>query len=751
MKKLFFAMAMVATVVGCSTDTTTDLGTNVPVEGNLVTLEADVASRTQLAENGLAVLWSAGDKIGVYTESDVNAPFELKAECAGLSHGSFEGTLTGATVTSAYYPYSAEVGTSASSAAVTVAGTQLQSGNTPNIAAHDLAVASVDGINLTFHSKLAMLAVSFKNVEGSEIEGKTLQTVKVAASDKALSGKFSLDLADATKALTTTEGYQYVDLVYTDTPAISAEVKGWALVNPAIAADDELRIYVKADDVWYGYTVKAKAAIVAGKRYNFAIDAAQCKYVPALAWAYGGQGVLPRFTGVCPAVDKDGNVYTTVNGDKHLYKINKNGELVWKTELTDEVGTDYTKGSPSIDPSGNVIYIQNGKNAFHAINAADGSKKWTFSDFFAWSSATVAGTANAKTNRTAPAVGDTNVYLGNGGTTGTVLSINKETGKRVAYLASSTASHGGPSGGASDGLALYGGVVMAYSKYLCGFGVHQSLFDNPVHTDDVYGAYAPMTYMSRYSWNMNNDRGGVVGIEIDGKKCIAFMGLEKTSSGAYNWRVAANAIDALDTSYPDFSVKAHYYDYQFTLKNVMDNNNEGGLIVGPQNELIITNKKGGSENGGGVYGIQLGSTNQLLWKFNTTCDCVGGVAVDNAGNVHVHSDDTYYYIIKPNYETGGVTEIAKAHYRYLAADFGYIPVDVYGWSRAWTSLTIGMDGRIYIGCQYNINAGGNCGMLLCVQYGGSTGVGNTSWPMMYGNPYHTCTSYPELIEKLGEK
>ena len=748
MKKLFFAMAMVATVVGCSTDTTTDLGTNVPVEGNLVTLEADVASRTQLAENGLAVLWSAGDKIGVYTESDVNAPFELKAECAGLSHGSFEGTLTGATVTSAYYPYSAEVGTSASSAAVTVAGTQLQSGNTPNIAAHDLAVASVDGINLTFHSKLAMLAVSFKNVEGSEIEGKTLQTVKVAASDKALSGKFSLDLADATKALTTTEGYQYVDLVYTDTPAISAEVKGWALVNPAIAADDELRIYVKADDVWYGYTVKAKAAIVAGKRYNFAIDAAQCKYVPALAWAYGGQGVLPRFTGVCPAVDKDGNVYTTVNGDKHLYKINKNGELVWKTELSSSTTTN---ASPSIDPSGNVIYIQQGTNNFKAINAADGSVKWTFTDFFAYSSETEAGAKSAGANRVAAAVGDTNVYIGNSGTTGTLLTINKETGKRVSYLCRSTSNHNGPSGGTSAGLTLYGGVVTIFNKYGCAVGAHQSLLDAPQHTHSIYGPYVPITYEADYSWTMQNNKGGTVGLEIEGKKCIAFMGLEKTSSNTYNWRVAANAIDPYDTSFPDLSTDAHAYDYQYTLKGVYSSNDEQGLIVGPQNELIITNKKGGSENGGGVYGIQLGSTNKLLWKFNTTCDCVGGVAVDNAGNVHVHSDDTYYYIIKPNYETGGVTEIAKAHYRYLAADFGYIPVDVYGWSRAWTSLTIGMDGRIYIGCQYNINAGGNCGMLLCVQYGGSTGVGNTSWPMMYGNPYHTCTSYPELIEKLGGK
>lgn len=740
MKKFILSLAVVALAWGCATDETSDIQQLV---GDKTTIEAELASvRTHMAEDGFKVLWSKGDQIGVVLADATIVPFTLKEEFAGQSSGLFEGTLAeGAEVKSAIYPYSAS--------GVTIACEQSVASTSTDISAGDVAVATLVDGKLSFTSKVALFAVSFKNVEGSAIAGKKIQTVKVATNDKAISGAFTLDLANASAALTHTAGYQYVDLVYTDTPELSSELNGYLALNPNVATDDEIRVYVKADDVWYGYTTKAKADLVAGKRYNFAIDAAQCVYVPALVWAYGGAGVIPRFTGAVPAVDKDGNVYTTVNGDKHLYKIDKTGKLVWKVELT---SSDTVNSSATIDPSGNVIYINHGTNTFKAINANDGSTKWTFTDFFAYGSATAAGTPSASTSETATAVGDTNVYLGNGGTTGTILAINKETGKRVSYLTQSVSNLNGPTGGTKSGVALYGGVVTAFNKYCCAHGAHQSLFDSPQHNSDVYGPYVPMTYEADYSWNMNNDNGGCVGVEIDGKKCIAFMGLEKTSSDTYNWRVAANAIDPYDASFPDMSTAVHAYDYQYTLKGVNSSNAEAALTVGPQNELIITNKKGGGTNGGGVYGIQLGSTNKLLWSFkpDTDCDCVGGVVADKEGNIHIHSDDTYYYIVKPNYTNGSVTKLAKANYRYLAADFGYAKAGEYGWTRAWTSGTMGLDGKYYLGCQFNVTAGGNCGMLLCIEYGGTTGISETSsWPMHYGNPYHTCTSHPELLQKLG--
>ncbi len=744
MKKILLSLVVAAFAWACTTDDTT---TNTPqVGGETTTIDAEyVEVRTHMADDGFKVLWSQDDVIGVILSDDTVVPFTLIDEYAGKARGRFEGNLPeGAEIKGAVYPYS--------EAGVAIASEQSVATGSNDISKGDVATATYENGLLFFTTKVSMFAVSFKNIEGSMIEGKKIQTVKVAVSDKPLSGKFKYDLANPEAALTSTEGYQYADLVYTDAATLSAETKGFLMVYPNITKNSSIRIYVKADDVWYGYTTEAKADLVAGKRYNFAIDAASCKYVPALSWAWGGEGVIPRFTGVCPAVDKDGNTYVTVNAHNYLYKINKSGELVWKVKLTDETGSDYTKASPSIDPSGDVIYIQNGKNALFAINAADGSVKWKFTDFFAYGSATAAGTPNAKTNYTAVAVGDTNIYVGNGGTTGSIVVVNKETGKRVSYLSNSATDVGGPSGGSASGLALYGGVVMAYNKNIAAHGAHQSLLDNPVHNHSVYGAYTPMTFEAQYSWAFQNDRGGVVGLEIDGKPSVAFMGMEKTGAGATHWHIVARNITSLDTNYPDISARANNYDYKFRLDNVNSDNNEQGLIVGPQNELIITNKNGGSSNAGGVYGIQLGSAgNKLLWKFipDNECDCVGGVVVDNAGNVHVHSDDSYYYVIKPDYTTGGATKLAKVMYSELAGDFGFTTTGKYGWTRAWTSGTIGLDGKVYIGSQFNVKSGGNCGMLLCIEYGESTGVGNTSWPMMYGNPYHTCTSYPELLQKLG--
>ena len=481
MKKIILSLVVAAFAWACTTDDTT---TNTPqVGGETTTIEDEyVEARTHMADDGFKVLWSQDDKIGVILSDDTVVPFTLIDEYAGKARGRFEGTLPeGAEIKGAVYPYS--------EAGVTIEREQSVASTSTDISKGDVATATYENGVLLFTTKVSLFAVSFKNIEGSMIEGKKIQTVKVATSDKAVSGVFSADLTDASATLTSTEGYQYVDLVYTDTPTLSSELKGYLALNPNVVTDDDIRVYVKADNVWYGYTTKAKADLVAGKRYNFAIDAAQCIYVPALVWAYGGAGVLPRFTGVCPAVDKDGNVYATVNGDKHLHKIDKTGKLVWKVELTSSTTVN---SSPSIDPSGNVIYINHGTNTFKAINAADGSTKWTFTDFFAYGSETAAGTPSASTKETATAVGDTNVYLGNGGTTGTILAINKETGMRVSYLAASTSAHGGPSGGSSSGLALYGGVVTAFNKYCCAHGAHQSLFDTPQHTHEIYGPYVPI-------------------------------------------------------------------------------------------------------------------------------------------------------------------------------------------------------------------------------------------------------------------
>ena len=191
MKKFILSLAVVALALGCTVDETADINQSV---GDKTTIEAElVGVRTHMAEDGFKVLWSKGDQIGVVLADESIVPFTLQEEYAGKSIGCFEGVLPdGAEIKSAIYPYSAS--------GVTIACEQSVASTSTDISKGEVAVATLVDGKLNFTSKVALFAVSFKNIEGSMIAGKKIQTVKVATNDKAISGAFTLDLADTSAA-----------------------------------------------------------------------------------------------------------------------------------------------------------------------------------------------------------------------------------------------------------------------------------------------------------------------------------------------------------------------------------------------------------------------------------------------------------------------------------------------------------------------------------------------------------------------
>ena len=184
MKKFILSLAVVALAWGCATDGTEDIK---QLAGDKTVIEAELASvRTHIAEDGFKVLWSKGDKIGVVLADNSIVPFTLQDAYASKAVGCFEGTLAaGAEVKSAIYPYSAS--------GVTIAREQSVASTSTEIGSGDVAVATYENGKLNFTSKVALLAVSFKNIDGSPIAGKKIQTVKVATSACNLSGAFTLD------------------------------------------------------------------------------------------------------------------------------------------------------------------------------------------------------------------------------------------------------------------------------------------------------------------------------------------------------------------------------------------------------------------------------------------------------------------------------------------------------------------------------------------------------------------------------
>ena len=729
MRRFIYMVAMAAMVAGCAKDATTDGQTSTATDGNKTEITALFESvRTSLGEDGLEVLWRNGDRIGVYTDADTNVPFTLKPEFDGKREGLFEGTATdGAKVVAAYYPYDASAGDNAAQANVTVDATQYEGADGHDIADNDLAVASVgDDGTLLFRSKLAMLRLSFTNTASSEIGGKALESIRVSVAGRDLAGSFTLALDDPEAALTTVKAQPSATLEFAEGATVDTGTEGLLMVNPAIETGDQIKISVRAGGAWYGYTAEAKQALAAGTRYDIAIDASKCEYALMAEWAYAAAGGVNGFTSHTPAIDGDGNVYFTTSNSTDLYKISSDGTLLWQQNIG---FTGNQNTNPSIEADGGAIYACGGDGGNACITAFDpqGAKKWSFTnDKFYGNGAT----PKPSFNQMAPAIGEKCIYIGNAGTTGTVLSIDKATGERVAYVSGNTGGTGGPAGGVFSGMALSSEGVVAWFANYGMYAASQSLLDNPTQTHQTFGSYVPFGVRYGYSWAWKKSASGVACTSIDGVNCIASVGIEGTESGTYNLHViAAPAAAGLGTSAPGAS-QAWKFDH--IIENVA-NQDQGGIIVGPQGELIVALK---NKNGdGGVYAVATDGTK--AWQFKCGADVTGAPAVDNAGNIHVAADNGTYYVIRPDYATGECTVLAQAKVYDLVREAG-IDTGTATAARMWTSVMIGDDGMIYLACEFHNNWKERHGVMVKLGYGGCTAPGNTPWPMKYADCRHTC-------------
>ena len=88
----------------------------------------------------------------------------------------------------------------------------------------------------------------------------------------------------------------------------------------------------------------------------------------------------------------------------------------------------------------------------YAINP-DGSKKWLVAGDAENGFWNKGKASTPRINYLTCAIGENHVYMGNGGSTGSVLAVDKVTGYRVGYVANADNS-GGPSGGVSAGIVL---------------------------------------------------------------------------------------------------------------------------------------------------------------------------------------------------------------------------------------------------------------------------------------------------------
>ena len=253
--------------------------------------------------------------------------------------------------------------------------------------------------------------------------------------------------------------------------------------------------------------------------------------------------------------------------------------------------------------------------------------------------------------------------------------------------------------------------------------------DNPGNTHATYGAYANCLLYS--TGGMSAPVGGLVCMNIDGEDCIISYFNQKPVM-----LKCVKASDVLSASVPSGNGA---FKWSYTIEG--SNQDQGGIAVGPQGEIIIPLKN--TNGDGGLVAVKPDGSG-IAWKHAIGTDVGGGAAVDDAGNIHFISDKSpaTYYIVKPDYEKQTCEVLASVDLLALAksSDLAGGSLDDCVVSKSWTSVMIGNDGKMYV----SINAGPEenqyaKGLVMCLEYKGCKGPGNTPWPMQGSDCSHTGT------------
>ena len=393
-------------------------------------------------------------------------------------------------------------------------------------------------------------------------------------------------------------------------------------------------------------------------------------------------GSLPTFRSNIPAIDDAGNVYVTTN-EAALYKLDNAGHELWRAEL-DLSGKVET--SPSVEKDGSAVYFAGGQDGAGELLALgrDGEPLWSFNDY-PWSD--VSPSRNYW--QTFIGVGSDNIYVPVG-TLCTLLSVRKADGTRVSYGSGKAEGlHGnisGPGAGCSVGL---GGTV-SFMTTNGAYSWNKALLDAPEDENVTYGKYALWGYQDLWpGWGaFKNDKQGVISARKGSSGENVIISCAQESKGRIDvvCYPASFARDNTMTRHDDELLK-YYWRHQIGT-NTNDAaapamQDQGGIVMGHENLVCIVPMKYRSNatdakiGNGGLYSVWVGRNASVgdggtaCWRVAVGSNSISGAAaVDNNGNVHFASDK-YYYIIKPNTNSGGSYEtIAKVNIRNLLLGSG---------------------------------------------------------------------------------
>ncbi|MBR1705737.1 MAG: PQQ-binding-like beta-propeller repeat protein [Bacteroidales bacterium] len=693
--------------------------------GETITVRASIPVSKVSVDAAGKTTWVRGDQIGIFLNGEV-VQFSL-IEGEGTADGVFvsEGELRGKTFDGvAVYPYEASATLDGSQVSVVL------DAEPPMVGA-----VSADG-TYVFRNVAALLRIRYTNLPSvaqsvrltvpAIVSGTfTLEDYRTSVLEFEASGEESTLTVDLSQPRPSGTAWVDIPLPQGTLPSIRAElldVEGKVL-------DTHVSTTPKTFTV--GSVKPMEPIHIPGERMT-------------VEWIWD-KGSLPTFSGSFPAVDDNGNVYVATN-EGALYKLDRNGELVWRTALPGVGGRVQT--SPSVEKDGSAVYFaggQDGSGVIYAI-AADGSVKWKVEDF-PW--------ADTYTTRkfwqSIIGIGDRNLYVPVG-TLCTLLTLDKETGERVSYGSGTTDGSRSNVGSPGSGCAIGLSGTVSFMSQAGAYTWKKALLDAPTASHSTYGMFVPWGFRDMWpGWgNVKHDNNGVVATRMPSTGENILISCAQESGGRFD-------VCCYPASFGlDYSLKQHdnavtRYHWRHQIGTNSNNassaalQDQGGIVIGPGNQFVIVPMKyrsGASDpkiGSGGLYSIRISADEGTpAWRVTTPRSLSGAAAVDNNGNVHF-ADDTYYYIVHPAADGDSYEILARIHLRNLLMASGYMdfPVSAAGtaYTGVWSSVKIAEGGRIYL----NVNCSSMRGVTCCFTYPGVTGPDKTSsWPQKGADQYNSC-------------
>ena len=724
MKKFLSGFLLAIICISCTSELQEE---SLDTKGTVICAHLSPVGKASVGETG-KVSWEEGDEIGVFVDGKIvkftldegeETPDGTFSSELYISGRSFDGV--------AVYPYDESL--TLEDGKVTV---RLHSESERGKALPAPMAASLqENGSYMFRNVASLLRIQYENLPSMA------EKVRCTASSS-ICGLFSLP-TDGTASITVTSATTdnvvtaYLPVVrpdnsaYVDIPmpeGTLSEIKAELLdVN-----DKVIDTRTTTGKTFIASVIKPMEAVtLPGERLN-------------VEWIWD-KGNLPTFRGSFPAIDDNGNVYVTSN-EGTVYKIDSSGELVWSAAL-DGIGKNVGT-SPSVEPDGSAIYFAGGQNGEGSLYALDGSGavKWMFSDY-PWDG------INKKRNywQTVIGVGQDNIYVPIGSLCA-LVAVNKTDGSLTGYGCGTADGGQGNMPGAGSGCAIGRSGTVSMLAKSGAFNWNKSLLDYPAEG----GKFAPYGYHDLYDgWgDYSSDNQGVIAASYltSGENIIISCSQESKGRIDVQYYPAAYA--------KDNTLKRHntsdlaYYSRHQIGTNTNDSKapamqDQGGIVMGHDNTVVIVPMKyrsGASADdkigNGGLYSVWIGRSNannaSACWRVNTGKENVSGAAaVDNNGNVHF-ATDKYYYIIKPNTNSGGSYEVLEqVHLRNLLAGTGLI--DDFDYTGCWSSVKIDKNGKTYL----NLNIDSKRGITCCFSYPGVTGPDETSsWPQKGADQYNSC-------------